>query len=68
MTYLIFCPNGGLVTRKVACLTAAMFQPLLYSSFGITLSMVPILFSQFVKISVYYMHNYLIISYTYIIL
>jgi len=27
LSYLSFCPNGGLVTRKVACLTVAKFQP-----------------------------------------
>ena len=68
LSYLAFCPNGGLVTRKVAYLTVAKFQPLIYFEFGITFPRVPILFSWLCKISVYYLHNYAIRPHTYPIL
>lgn len=69
MSYLnIFCPSGGLATIMVTCLTAAKFQPLMSSAFGITLSPVPKLLSQFCKISAYYLRNYVIGSHAYLIL
>jgi hypothetical protein len=71
MIYLTyFYPNGALVTRKVACLTVAKFQLLIYFEFGITFPRVPILFSRFCKIPFHYLYtrNYVIRSYTYLIL